>query len=186
MSYGDQSYANAIDDHYTRAWGAPLQVTRWNRGPAEDLSADFRVLVIQRSARSLVFATRCMSQMTDSERLELHILARQYADRDELVELLTAVAHYLRTGHPLGLAHTVNFGRPWLPGSTCSFGLVSLPYLDGATLEWLDLPEVRFLWLVPITEAELSFKKKRGVDALERRFEAARFDYQDPLRQSVV
>jgi hypothetical protein len=103
-----------------------------------------------------------------------------------MIELLTIVAHYHRTGRPLGLGHTVNFGEPWLSGSACTRGLISLPYLDGEELEWLDEPRVRFLWLIPITEAEVAFKIQHGLDALEERFEEAAFDYLDPLRASVI
>lgn len=129
-----------------------------------------------------------MSEEADPERLELHILAREsdatVADRD-LVELLTVIAHFHRTGQRLGLGHTVNFGRPWLLSSPCSYGLVSLPYLDGPALEWLDEPRVRFLWLIPITADERAFKKARGLEALEAQFEAAGFDFLDPARASV-
>lgn len=45
---------------------------------------------------------------------------------------------------------------------------------------------MRFLWLIPITLAELRFKKEHGVSALEQRFEEAQFNYLDPLRDSVV
>jgi len=133
------------------------------------------------------YATRCMSQLEDEERLELHLLTRRDDDlAPALVELLTVTAHYHRTGSSLGLGHTVNFGRPWRPGSACTHGLISLPYLDGPRLEWLLEPRVRFLWLVPITASELLFKKQHGLEALEERFEAAQFDFLDPLRASVV
>jgi hypothetical protein len=128
-----------------------------------------------------------MSQPDDEDRIELHLLTRRSGQvLDELVELLTAVAHYHRTGRRLAVGHSVNFGRPWLPGSACTHGLISLPYLDGPELEWLAAPAVRFLWLIPVTEAEVSFKKSRGLEALEERFEATAFDYLDPRRPSVV
>jgi len=133
------------------------------------------------------YATRCMSQPEDEARLEIHLLTGREKETDpELVELLTVTAHYHRTGTRLGLGHTVNFGRPWRPGSACTHGLLSLPYLDGPRLEWLAEPRVQFLWLIPITAAELLFKKQHGLEALEERFEAAQFDYLDPLRPSVV
>ncbi len=106
------------------------------------------------------------------------------------MELLTVIAHYHRTGRELGLAHTVNFGRPWLPGSACEFGVLSRPYLDGQELEFLELSAattpVRCLWLVPITRDEATFAKQNGLDALEREFERADLDYLDPNRASVV
>jgi hypothetical protein len=157
------------------------------RGPIRPLPPDFQVLVIPRSPDSMAYATRCMSQPEDDERLELHVLAPHDRQHDSMiVELLTVVAHFHRTGARLGLGHTVNFGRPWLPGSLCSYGLISLPYLDGPTLEWEETTHTRFLWLIPITEAEKNFKVANGVDALEQRFEEASFHYLDPLRPSVV
>ena len=127
-----------------------------------------------------------MSQESDSEPIELHLFSP--VESPAHVELLTAIAHYHRTAARLGVGHTVNFGRPWLPGSRCTHGLISLPYLDGPTLELLSGNDVtvRFLWLIPITPRELEFKKERGLDALERRFEEAEFRYLDPRRESVV
>ncbi len=73
-----------------------------------------------------------------------------------------------------------------MTGSTCTHGLISLPYLDGPDLEWLAEPKVRFLWLIPITEAEVRFKKSYGMEALERKLEERRFDFLDPSRVSVA
>jgi Suppressor of fused protein (SUFU) len=180
-------YPSAIQDHYVSSWSSPVDAIRWIKGPVSDLSEDFRVLVIPRPPEMMAYATRCMSQPTDKERLELHLLTRssqQY--QPDLVEVLTAVAHYHRTGRSLGLGHSVNFGKPWLTGSMCTHGLISLPYLDGPALEWLEEPAVRFLWLIPITEAEASFKKRFGMEALEQKFEEKQFDFLDPGRASVV
>jgi hypothetical protein len=80
----------------------------------------------------------------------------------------------------------VNFGEPVLPGSLCTQGLISLPYLDGPSLEWLAEPRVRFLWLIPITGREVAFKKKFGTEALEEQFEKRQFDLLNPHRDSVV
>lgn len=110
------------------------------------------------------------------------------ARADDVAELLVAMAHYHRTAQPLGLDHTVNFGRPWLPDSVCDFGLISLPYLDGPKLEWMDLDSnrVRFLWVVPISRSERDYCRREGVSALEAMFEEAQFDYASPLRHPVV
>jgi hypothetical protein len=128
-----------------------------------------------------------MSQPEDAERLELHLVTwEKKAIEHGLVELLTVVAHYHRTGRALGLGHTVNFGRPWLPGSRCTHGLISLPYLDGPNLEWLAEPRIQFLWLIPVTEAEVRYKRQHGLEALEQRFEESQFNYLDPVRASVA
>lgn len=180
-------YAEMIDEHYGRIWGSPSAAIRWSRGPIAELPDDFRILVLDRSTDTVAFATRCMSQPEDKAPLELHALCRpEDAERSHLVEILTSLAHYHRTGNALGLGHSVNFGKPWIGGSACTHGVVSLPYLDGPDLEWLAEPRVRFLWLIPISHAEVEFKRSHGMEALEERFEAARFNYLDPLRASVV
>jgi hypothetical protein len=133
------------------------------------------------------YATCGMSAGIDENPIELHLFSPVQAE--ELVELLTVVAHYHRRGARLGLGHTVNFGRPWLPGSRCSFGLISLPYLDGPDLEVARGSafgcEVRCLWLIPITAREVQFKKQRGLEALENLFQAAGIDYVDPHRPDL-
>jgi hypothetical protein len=183
----EDTYCRELEEHYARHWSVPLERIRLTVGSMGDLPPDFAVLFMQRTSDMMAYATVGMSQLQDDDRLELHILSRPAKRaRLEVVEILTAVAHYHRTGQALGIGHTVNFGRPWLPGSVCTYGLISLPYLDGPDLEWLRLRDVRFLWLIPVTEAEVQFKKQHGLDALEQRFEAAGFDYLDPDRRSVV
>lgn len=76
-----------------------------------------------------------MSAAEGMRAIELHI--KSPVQSTSLVELLTVVAHYHCTATSLGVGHTVNFGRSWLPDSLCSYGLVSLPYLDGSPLEEL-------------------------------------------------
>ncbi len=107
---------------------------------------------------------------------------------DEIVELLVATAHYHQTGVPLGLGHTVNLGKPWSQASNCDHGLISLPYLDGPELETLNIGSigVKFYWLIPVTAAEVAFKKINGLEALEELFERSDFEYANPGRPSVV
>ena len=106
------------------------------------------------------------------------------------VELLARNA-YFHAGpedQRLGLGHTVDLGEPWLPGSARDHGLISLPYPWGPDLERCDWDggHARLLWLLPITRAERDYKVEHGVDALEARFQAARLDFADPDRTSVV
>ena len=179
-----------VYQHYRRCWGPESAVTRWERGPAHELGEHFRVLVFPPgSARTMwTYATVGMFLTPEAGQqhgLELHLLAPD--ETEDHVELLTAVAHYHLTGHPLGWGHTVNFGRPWYPGSQCSYGLISLPYLDGSELEWMNTGEraTRFLWLIPITRSERKYKGEQGLEALEQLFENG-FNYLDPFRSSVV
>ena len=132
------------------------------------------------------YATSGMSLESDVEPIELHLFSRTESERH--IELLTVVSHYHRTGILLNEGHTVNFGEPWVPGSTCNHGLLSRPYLDGPDLEYLDFgnTRVRFLWLIPITQAELAYKKQFGLQKLEQEFESQSLDYLNPARASAV
>jgi hypothetical protein len=162
----------------------------WTKGPVGEIGLGFEVgrFAPHGERRTWTYATIAMSNAADAEPLELHLLAPRATD--EVVELLTVVAHYHRTGARLGLGHTVNFGRPWIAGSRCDHGLVSLPYLDGPTLEWCALSppakRIRCLWLIPITAAEVAFKKANGLEALEEAFDRASLDYANVSRASVV
>ncbi|GAA4441854.1 suppressor of fused domain protein [Bremerella cremea] len=184
------TYRQQLQQHYAQQWSVSGEACVWSLGPTEALNARFQVLKFaSRPGRAMVtYATCGMSSEDDEAPLELHLFA-PYED-ELLVELLYAVAYYHQTTRPLGLGHTVNFGRPWLATSHCTHGLLSLPYLDGPQLEWLSVADaqapVRCLWLVPITLAEKDFAREFGVDALEQKWEEAEFNYLDPLRASVV
>jgi len=184
---GDE-YLIKIREHYESCWSGTPSILRWEKGPISELPQQFSVLKFEPSnLRAMwTYASCGMSIPSDLSPLELHMFSSQ--ESGEALELLTVVSHYNRTGNRLGLGHTVNFGRSWLPSSNCEFGLISLPYLDGPGLECLDLNgiNVRFLWLIPVTREEVEFKKKHGLVALEENFETASFDYLDINRLSVV
>lgn len=182
------SYAASLIEHYRSVWDTDLEQIPFGAGPIGDLPADFAVMASppHRSRKTWTYATRCTSQPNDAAPIELHLFSRYRAD--QLAELLVAMAHYHRTGSPLGLHHTVNFGRPWLPNSHCDHGLISLPYLDGSKLEWAEIESrcVRFLWVLPVTSDEVAYKRVHGIEALEERFDKMHIDYTDPSRSSVV
>ena len=103
------------------------------------------------------------------------------------VELVTMAAWYHQR-RPLDVGHTVPIGEPWLPGSSCTHLLVSLPYPFGPALEHCPEPDDdrRVFWLLPITAAERDLKVADGSDALESRFDAAGLRFWDAGRASVV
>jgi hypothetical protein len=129
-----------------------------------------------------------MSATESAPRIELHL----FSPRDCLihVETLTAIAHYHATGKSIRLGDIVNVGRPWMSKSSCDFGLISRPYLDGPKIENCVTGDgsavAQCLWLIPITRAEREFKIQHGLESLERKFEAANSNYADPLRTSVI
>lgn len=184
----NKSLIEKIQFHYESFWQTKASSLRWTKGPVNELPPVFSILEFSptKQREMWTYATCGMSLRTDKQPMELHIFAPK--QNHELVELLTVVAHYHITATALSLTDTVNFGRPWWPGSKCSYGLISLPYLDGPQLEWLkiDTTSIRFLWLIPITEEERNYKRMYGIEALERRLEEAGYNYVDPERASVV
>jgi Suppressor of fused protein (SUFU) len=178
-------HCEAIASHYKKAWKNGSWTERhWREGPFLELPAQFCVLEFPptEEQRLWTYATCGMSQPGDDSLLELHLFSPTQTDAH--VELLTVVAHFHRTRASLGPGHTINFGRPWFANSKCDHGLISLPYLDGPSLE--QCGKVRCLWLIPITRAEREFKVKRGLESLEAMFEFVNFKYADPLRHSVI
>ena len=151
----------AIENHYISIWKTTPESCAFNKGPFHELPQGFKVLLFPpRAERDLwTYATCGMSYGIVSDGMELHLFSPEKSD--DLVEILYALAHFHHTGSMLGLWHTVNFGRPWLRSSECNFGLISLPYLDGPTLENSKHgnDEIKFYWLIPVTGAEVDFKK---------------------------
>ena len=186
MDISKQQYDVELDHHYTTIWGQRSAQTTWGRGPV--LPQPCAVFEYAPSDKTFcwVYATCGMTPLVESAVLEVFLLSPCHTESH--VELLTAIAHYHQTGAALGLGHTVNFGRPWLEKSRCSFGLISLPYLFGPAVENASIAgrRVRVLWLLPITSDERDFKVSSGLPALEELFERQQFNYLDPMRRSVV
>src|SRR5260370_12587677 len=123
----------AIQNHYRKCWSGEVKKLRWRSGPVHELPKDFLILQFPPARKMWTYATCCMSQAGDESPLEIHL----FSPEESLghVELLTVISHYHRTGARIGPGHTVNFGKPWMEGSRCDHGLLSLPYLDGPQLE---------------------------------------------------
>ncbi len=182
------NYRDEILQHYYRCWGATGRPITFLAGPIHELPEAFSILEFEpRENRDMwTYATSCLSQPNDPGPLELHLFSSEKSE--ETVELLVVTAHYHRTGRMLGLGHSVNFGKPWIGNSSCEYGLLSRPYLDGPELEHLSLSSgtaVDFLWLIPVTKPEIEFKKTRGLETLEKRFEECQLNYLDANRVSV-
>ncbi|PSM31880.1 suppressor of fused domain protein [Haliangium sp. UPWRP_2] len=180
------SYIRYLLSHYQSIWKTEGRVCLFDKGPAHQLPVHFVVAEFPPTADRGMwkYATCGMSDETNPALIELHLFSATQSEQH--VELLTAVTHYHHTEKHLGLWDTINFGRPWLPGSNCDHGLISLPYLDGPALEKPEGSAVRCLWLIPITKAEVDYKKTHGVEELETRLEEARFDYLAATRPSVA
>lgn len=178
-----------LQDHLETQWQARAKRVKWEKGPTHKLHPDFSVLEFGPTNHHgfWIYSTLGMSREREDEHLiELHLFS---ATQDvSLIELLTVTASYHRNDSPLGLHHTINFGRAWRDNSKCDHGFISLPYLDGEALEIFTFSggHLHNLWLIPITEKERDFKMEYGWDALEELFEQNGFDYLNPERPSLI
>lgn len=182
------AWEQLVAAHYAQFWGPAGRPMPFAGARALDLPADFAVLGYPPSNLRpfWTYATCGMSQPTDLKAVELFMTAPYSAP--EVVELLHATAHFHRAGAALAPGSTVNFGRPWMGASACSFGLVTLPYLDGPRLETATVGgrQAKVYWLLPITPQETAFMKAKGLAELEEAFRREPISFLDPRRPSAV
>lgn len=177
-----------IISHYEKNW--PLDNVYFitlEDGPMKSYNPHFTILVNPPTEKRKMwtYATIGMSD-TKKNPIEIHLFSKK--ENDDIAELLTIVAYYKLTENKIGLDDTVNFGKPLILNSTCEYGLISLPYLDGPKLENLktENKEISFYWLIPITKKERDFRWEYGIDKLEELFETKDFNYLNPYRKSLV
>ncbi len=176
--------SQAIQQHCEKAFKSKATRLTFDKGPAHDLPEDFCVLEIAPiENRPVWFYVSCGMSFADANPIEIYLISPRQAV--EHLELFYAIAHYHMTGEALDTGHTVNFGRPWMPRSTCEYGLLSV--LNGE-IDWAEIEgkNVHFLWLIPITLEERDFKIEFGLDALDERFADADVDCANPSRESAV
>ena len=187
---GDVEYAVTADirQHLRQFFAGHSCIEHtWDRGPAVRDLPELRIAEFAPGPKTglWVYATVGASRASVHPRLEFVLVAPAQDVRN--VEMVTMAAWYHQQER-LGLGHTFPIGEPWLPGSSCTSMLVSLPYPFGPTLEHCKLAdgEVRVLWLLPITEAERQYKKRMGVEALEQQYDAIALEYWRPDRPSAI
>ncbi|EDY57348.1 MULTISPECIES: suppressor of fused domain protein [Streptomyces] len=184
--------AKAVESH-VRAFfmGHDVEVVDYDLGPERrEAVPDLRVLVVEPGPRSdsWAFVTAgCWASMEGNGHGLEFVMTAPVRDQ-RFIDLMAMIAHYHCGGHQLALEHSMPIGEPWVPGSTCEHLLVSLPYLHGPDLEHCPLPggHARILWILPVTTAEIEFRRRHGHEALEQLFDEAEIIPTNPFRASVV
>ncbi|WP_346009680.1 suppressor of fused domain protein [Streptomyces sp. SID1328] len=151
---------------------------------------DLRVLVVEPGPRSdsWAFVTAgCWASMEKHGRGLEFVMTAHVRDQ-RFIELMAMIAYYHCGGHQLDLEHSMPIGEPWVPGSTCDHLLISLPHLHGPDLEHCPLPggHARILWTLPVTTAEIEFRRRHGHEALEQLLDEAEIIPTDPFRASAA
>ncbi|MET8639079.1 suppressor of fused domain protein [Streptomyces sp. NPDC004680] len=184
--------AKAVESH-VRAFftGHSVEAVDFDLGPERRESVpDLQVLVVGPGPRSDSWAyvtAGCWASMNKHGH-GLEFLMTAGARDQRFIELMAMIAFYHCGRHQLDLKHSMPIGEPWVPGSTCDHLLVTLPYLHGPDLEHCPLPEghARIVWTLPVTTAEIEFRRRHGHEALEQLFDKAEIIPTDPFRASVA
>ncbi|WP_116248034.1 suppressor of fused domain protein [Nocardiopsis sp. FIRDI 009] len=192
MSDTGPSAAEAVEVHVRGFFtGHPVEAVDHTPGlRGRKAVPDRRVLVVGPGPRgdcwTYVTAGCCAPAEEDGRGREFVMTAHVRDQR--FIELMAMVAGYHLEGRRLDVEHSVPIGEPWVPGSTCDHLLISLPYLHGPGLEHCPVPggHARVLWALPVTAAEIEFRRRHGHEALERLFDEAEIIPTDPFRASVA
>ncbi|MFJ7175222.1 suppressor of fused domain protein [Streptomyces massasporeus] len=184
--------AEAVESHVRVFFeGHSVEVVDYDLGPERrQVAPHLRILVVGPGPRSDSWAyvtAGCWAAMEkDGHGLEFVMTAHVRDQR--FIELMAMIAYYHCGAHQLDLEHSMQIGEPWVPGSTCDHLLISLPYLHGPDLEHCAVPggHARILWTLPVTTAEIEFRRRHGHEALEQLYDEAEIIPTDPFRASVA
>jgi hypothetical protein len=167
--------------------GHAITVSDYDLGPGRrETVPDLRILTASPGPRadSWVYITAgCWSTVeTGGHGLEFVLTAPVRDER--CADLLAMTACY----HVDHLEHSLPIGEPWLPGSRCDHLRISLPYLHGPDLEHCPLADghARILWVLPVTAAEMAYRREHGHEALEQLFDEHAIVPTHPRRPSVA
>lgn len=178
-------YIKELFQHYRSVWKFDkYDIYKLETGPMKKFCEDFSILVIPptEDRNMWIYATLGMS-INNRNGFELHIFSNSKNNR--LIDILTSISYYQMKEGILDLNSTVNFGTAWASNSKCEYGLISLPYLDGPSLENFKL-EIKCYWLIPITLSERNYRWEKGIDKLEQLFEDNNLNYLDKYRKSII
>lgn len=129
---------------------------RWPYGASSRELPGLQVLVghSQTEGRSSFhYLTAGASDILDHPGYGLEFCFQSNVEAEQHIELLASVVYmHLDPNHRLGVGHTMNIGRPVLPGSRLDRLLVSIPYPYGGDFEFIHFADdhhARILWLMP-------------------------------------
>jgi hypothetical protein len=154
---------------------------------------EFRVLLIAPGPRLpglwTYVSVGCWDAAHDERQRGMEFVLITPEPSDRHTRTLAMVAFYnANPSHRLELGDTLALGEPWVEGAEADHLLISLPYAFGATFEWCHWRDgsAQMLWLLPITAREHEFKRARGLEALEQRFDEVGIEYWSPSRSSSI
>jgi hypothetical protein len=182
----------AVLEHVQKFWpNSTVLEEKWDEGPIEESLPGFRILKVRSrtSGRPAIYVTNGCFAVESPGHIRLEFFLISPEERSQHVETLTMLANfYADERYRLDVGSVASIGDPWMPGSKCDHLLISVPYPYGPKLEWLQVEQncVRFLWALPITQREAAFVELNGLEALEQKFAAAKLDYLDPFRASII
>ncbi len=190
----DPDYVEAVRAHVERFWpGTRAGVLRpdwddwWQRA-----NPGFRVVERPPVADddAWLYVSAGIAWVRQDEGVGHEYLVLSPREDPGIAQLLTMIGAYAeREDGALHDGHTVPIGEPWTEGAEADHLYVSKPYLVSHEFELLRYADdlgVHFLWLVPVTGAEVRWRHAHGQEAFEQLFEDRGLVPDDPERASLV
>lgn len=178
-------YNKSVRLHLESFWpDRKIKAMTWNSGRILEEMPDFRIFCVEPPEHEnfpWVYVSSGMGEMINQE--FFIISPYETPEHVEALAMLASVCFNYGGAH-LNLGNVVEIGRPWLENSNLENFLISLPYPYGKKLEYMD--NVRFMWLLPITNEEKDFLKDHSAEELEALFDREEIDYLAQSRRSAV
>lgn len=177
-------YNNAVYLHLKNFWSDnKIDCFSWQLGRITHEIPNFRVFRITPNTQDEPWVYVSCGIGSQGLKKEFFIISpNETSYHIETLAMLASISNIYPNIVELG--NVINIGRPWIEKSNLNHFLVSLPYPYGEKLEYLD--ELRFFWLMPITEKEKIFLEEYSVENLESMFDKFSVNYLAPSRESVI
>ncbi len=179
--------------HLDAVWpNSRKELFSWMLGPIQKTLPNFRVIRIEPLDASdpWVYVSHGAWEVDAGVEYRMEFFIMSPYETPRQVETLAMLANYhADSRYHLNLGRSVRIGRGWLEESICDHFLVSLPYPYGNELEDCQVAKdllVKYFWLLPITTAENEYLRRRGLEALEQKFDEIELDFLNPIRRSIV
>jgi len=180
-------------DHLEKNWPSHKKESfTWDLGPIKQALPNFSVIRItpKSSDEPWVYLSHGAREINKNHHdcREFFILAPSESPR-HIETLAMLVNFHASENNFLTIGACVNIGRGWLEGSNLDHLLISIPYPFGPKLEKCHFDGgniIKYLWLLPVNQAEKEYLNQLGLEALESKFDENAIDYLDPNRSSVI
>lgn len=180
------NYNDIVFHHIQSFWNnAKIEKYSWNVGKITTEMPNFRVYCVKPEHNNyVIYVSSGIGKIINQE----FFIISPYESEEHIETLVMLASATITYPESFQLNSCVNIDKSWLDNSELKYFLISLPYTFGQKLEYMNFDDnqIRFFWLLPITDEEHKFLYSNSVELLEDLFEKNNINYLDINRKSVV